>query len=45
MNVLAKVYHGRFHDILPKEYSEHSLSFYRDYTKRYLLTTGVNQIL
>jgi hypothetical protein len=45
MNLLAKLCHGRFYDILPKEYSEHSLNFYGDNKKRCILTIGVSQIL
>ncbi len=45
MNLLAKVCHGRFHDILSKNNLEHSLSFHGDYKKRCILTSGVSQIL
>jgi hypothetical protein len=40
INLLAKMCHGRFHDILPKEYSGTFPD--GDFKKRCLLTTGVS---
>jgi hypothetical protein len=45
MNLLAKLCYGRFHNILPKEYSRRFPELLGDYKKRWLLTTGVSQIL
>jgi hypothetical protein len=42
---LVKVCHGRFHDILPKEYSGTFPGLHGDLKKRCLLTTGVSQIM
>jgi hypothetical protein len=39
------VYHGRFHDVLPKNILGHSMMFHGDYIKRCLLTILVSQIL
>jgi hypothetical protein len=41
MNLLAKAFHGRFHDILPKEYS----GTFPELPWGYILTTKVSQIL
>jgi hypothetical protein len=38
------VSHGRFHDILPEEYSGTFPALHGDNKKRCLLTTGLNQI-